>query len=630
MALSGFLQNAANKSVSTSKDISKKVNKGITTVDAINQIDICNLISYFLNQAIPSGSNIEKAFQDLKKVATDLLQKIEDAESDLLNTPFKRGSVAPDAIPLTGSMTGSGNTPSSYSSNPSTSNTVSGSLPAYGGGGTFNTPPAPTSVSSSVSNAGTSAGQGLTLDQSLEKLRAVKGIISSINIPPFLLRIIPGGKNISDSIQRLTTQIPDNISNFPNQDLQKIFTTFTEIKTLLNGISQAENPADLISVFKAQNAIAKLQDILNPAQLIPVLNQLVRSVEVVARILNNLANYINRLAQIVNTLNTIVKILAKLAKVIRNLPLPARWATVGVILKLQKLAETLEKRTEVAQSNLDQTSQFLNVFSRSLNSVRDRINTLLEALRILLQKLQSCAKTKDLPITKKLKDTIINLESTLDTINNALPKKPANKRQIQYKGLTLDIIEEQVVDEGIVLTRRYGVALDARGVIVTQTDLTFATNLELIYNELRFLIDKDKLGEQTSQALSEDELISAELDLPTEAEQLADEAATQAEIDNLIKQIQPEENLRQERSKKDKRKFKRFKRVINRLKKQGLTKEQIRNRVLNKNRFDNFSEQDFEEAYNASNNLVDKLEAAKKEKAANAQKSQQTQSPTGT
>jgi len=186
------------------------------------------------------------------------------------------------------------------------------------------------------------------------------------------------------------------------------------------------------------------------------------------------------------------------------------------------------------------------------------------------------------------------------------------------------------VDEGIVLTRRYGVALDARGVIVTQTDLTFATNLELIYNELRFLIDKDKLGEQTSQALSEDELISAELDLPTEAEQLADEAATQAEIDNLIKQIQPEENLRQERSKKDKRKFKRFKRVINRLKKQGLTKEQIRNRVLKKNRFDNFSEQDFEEAYNASNNLVDKLEAAKKEKAANAQKSQQTQSPTGT
>jgi len=604
MALSGFLQNAANKSVSTSKDISKQVNKGITTVEVINGIDICNLISYFLNQAIPSGSNVEKAFQDLKKVAADTLQQIEDAESDLLNKPFKRGSVAPDAIPLTGSMTGSGNTPNSYSSNPSTANTVSGSLPAYGGSGTFNTPPTPTSVSSSVSNAGTSAGQGLTLDQSLEKLRAVKAIISSINIPPFLLRVIPGGRNISDSLQRLNTQIPDNISNFPNQDLQKIFTTFTEIKTVLNGISQAENPADLVSVFKAQNAIAKLQDILNPAQLIPVLNNLVRSVEALARVLNTLSNYINKLTRVVNTLKTIVKILAKLATLIRNLPLPARWATVGVILKLGKSAETLEKRLEVAQSNLDQISQFLNVFSRSLDSVRQRINLLLELLRLLLEKLRRCAKTKDLPIVNKLQDVIVNLEATINNINNALPKKPT-KRQIQYKGLTLDIVEEQVVDEGIVLTRRYGVALDARGVIVAQTDLTFATNLEIIYNELRFLIDKDKLGEQTAQALSEDELISAELDLPTLEEQLVDEAATQAEIDNLVKQIQPEENLRQERSKKDQRKFKRLKRAVNRLKKQGLTKDQIRNRVLKKNRFNNFSEQDFEEAYRGSS-IVEK------------------------
>jgi hypothetical protein len=216
----------------------------------------------------------EKAFQDLKKVAADTLQKIEDAESDLLNKPFKKDSIAPDAIPLTGSMTGSGNTPTSYGSAPSTTNNVSGSLPAYGGGGTFNNPP----VSSSVSNAGTSAGQGLTLDTSLQKLRDVKAIISSINIPPFLLKLIPGGKSISDSIQRLTSQIPDNISNFPNQDLQRIFSTFTEIKSVLSGISQAENPADLVSVFKAQNAISRLQDILNPSQLIPVINQLVRSI----------------------------------------------------------------------------------------------------------------------------------------------------------------------------------------------------------------------------------------------------------------------------------------------------------------------------------------------------------------
>ena len=70
-----------------------------------------------------------------------------------------------------------------------------------------------------------------------------------------------------------------------------------------------------------------------------------------------------------------------------------------------------------------------------------------------------------------------------------------------------------------------------------------------------------------------------------------------SEVDALVKQIQPEENLKKQRSKRDKRKMKRLRRVINRLKKQGLTKEQIKNKVLQKNRFERFDEQDFEEAY---------------------------------
>ena len=40
MALSGFLQNAVNKSVSTSKDINKNVQKGILQVETINEIDL--------------------------------------------------------------------------------------------------------------------------------------------------------------------------------------------------------------------------------------------------------------------------------------------------------------------------------------------------------------------------------------------------------------------------------------------------------------------------------------------------------------------------------------------------------------------------------------------------------------
>ena len=595
MALSGFLQNAVNKSVSISKDINKNVQKGILQVETINEIDLCNLISFFLTKAFPTGSDVDKAFQDLKKTATDVLQKIEDSEKSIIDKPFLKGSIQNSAgINVTGSATGSGGTNDSYSSTPSQANTISGSNALYGGGGAFTTPPLSSSVST-TSNAGTSAGQGLSLDQSLEKLRAVKAIVQSINIPPFLLKIIPGGQNISDSLKRLSSVIPDNVSNIPNDDIKKIFDTYAQIKQILTGISQAENPADLLKVFAANNAISKLQDILNPAQLLPLINSIVKSVETVSKILNTLVNYISKLASVINTLNTIVKILSKLAITIRNLPLPARWATVGIILKLQKLADTLEKKTAVAASNLDQTSQYLNQFSKSLTSVQRRINYLLELLRVLLDKLTKCEKTKNLPITNKLKDVIISLDKTNILLNTLLPAKP-KKNQVTYKGFVIEIVEEEVTDQGITLTRRYGVALDKRGVVVLQSDLTFANNTDLIFNEVRFLIDKNKVGINTPEANAEDAQISAELDLPTEQEQLVDEAAMQADIDKLVNEIQPEKNL-VEKSKKDKRRIKRLKRIIKGYKRQGLNKQQIKNKVLRRKRF---TEQEFEDAFNNS------------------------------
>jgi len=595
MALSGFLQNAVNKSVSTSKDINKNVQKGILQVETINEIDLCNLISFFLTKAFPTGSDVDKAFQDLKKTATDVLQKIEDSEKSIIDKPFLKGSIQNSAgINVTGSATGSGGTNNSYGSTPSQANTISGSNALYGGGSAFTTPPLSSSVST-TSNAGTSAGQGLSLDQSLEKLRAVKAIVQSINIPPFLLKIIPGGQNISDSLKRLSSVIPDNVSNIPNDDIKKIFDTYTQIKQILTGISQAENPADLLKVFAANNAISKLQDILNPAQLLPLINSIVKSVETVSKILNTLVNYISKLASVINTLNIIVKILSKLATTIRNIPLPARWATVGIILKLQKLADTLEKKTALAQSNLDQTSQYLNQFSKSLTSVQRRINYLLELLRVLLDKLTKCEKTKNLPITNKLKEVIISLDKINVLLNTLLPAKP-KKNQITYKGFTIEIVEEEVTDQGITLTRRYGVALDKRGVVVLQSDLTFANNTDLIFNEVRFLIDKNKVGINTPEANAEDAQISAELDLPTEQEQLVDEAAMQADIDKLVNEIQPEKNL-VEKSKKDKRRIKRLKRIIKGYKRQGLNKQEIKNKVLRRKRF---TEQEFEDAFNNS------------------------------
>ena len=87
---SSFLQIAANKSISIGKDCQIQIQKGITKADTVSQIDLCNLVSYFLNKAIPSGSNIETQFIKLKKEAQDILDKIEETEEQVLHFPIKK------------------------------------------------------------------------------------------------------------------------------------------------------------------------------------------------------------------------------------------------------------------------------------------------------------------------------------------------------------------------------------------------------------------------------------------------------------------------------------------------------------------------------------------------------------
>ena len=146
--LGSFLQKATVKVVAYSKDIRKTLILASDKVEAANEVDLCNLISYFLTQALPSGSNVEKQFQEVKKKATDALEKIEESESKITNFPLKKASIPSGSqVYATNS-----NIPSPSPTNIAAQNS------GYGGGGTFNNPPTPSPVQSSTGgNSGTSA-----------------------------------------------------------------------------------------------------------------------------------------------------------------------------------------------------------------------------------------------------------------------------------------------------------------------------------------------------------------------------------------------------------------------------------------------------------------------------------------
>jgi hypothetical protein len=599
---SSFLQNAANKSISVGKDCQIQVQKGITKAEAVSEVDICNLVSYFLTQALPSGSNQEAQFIKLKKDSQRILDQIQETEEQVLRFPIKKGSVPP----LTGSLSPNVNTPSP---NPTNFLTVN---PNYGGTGMYFAPTASIAsnqpsvtaemvgISSPSGSNGTSAGDGLTVDQSLQAIRKVKDLISGFNIPEPVVKLLPGGKKLIESLKRINQQVPTNMTNFPQEDIVKIYKTFNDLKEVLNGITNAENPADLAKVLSANNAISKIQDILNPKNLIPTLNGILVTVTSVNKTLTILNSYISKLASIANTLNTVITISKSLSKFIRKLPLPNMYTTAGVTSTLSNIAEVIDKKADQAASNVEQTASFLNALRGALAGVIARIQVLIELLTFILSNLEKCDKTKNLPITQKLKDTTLLLQNNSFQLETLLPRqKPAGTKTIPYKGYNLTIVEEEVTDSGILLNRRYGIVTDKRGVLILQSDLTYSTNTDLIYNELKFLVDKNGLNAEinASSTQSESDIVNAQLDLPSDAEQNADLAQTQSEINDALSQVQPIKNMKDNQTKRDKRRIKRLKRVIKRLKSLGLTKEQIKNNRSVKK----YSSQEFEDAWNELN-----------------------------
>jgi hypothetical protein len=598
---SRFLQQAALKSTIKSKDLQIQVQKGITKSEAVAEVDFCNLISYFLMQSLPSGSNIETQFKKVKKDAQDILDQIQETEEQILHFPIKKGSIAPPAgVPGT---SGSSNTANTNTLNSPQPTNLAASNSNYGGGGQFYSPSStPAGVASTSGNNGTSAGKGITVDDSLQAIRKVKEIIEKFNIPEPVLKILPGGAALVESLKRINQDVPTNMSNFPQEDIRRLYQTFADTKELLNGIANAENPADLLKVIGAKSAIQKLEDILNPKQLIPILTGILTTVQSINIVISQLNDYIGKLAKIANLLTTVANAFIIIAKFIRKMPLPNMWTTAGVTSTLSNIGEKMDYYARIALFNLKATTEFLNSLSFALDGLVRRIAVLIEVLQYLLNKLQKCDKTKNLPITKKLKEEILTLENSLLKLQNSLPKKPTNK-SITYKGYNLSIVEEEVTDSGINLTRRYGIVTDKRGVLVLQSDLTYANNTDIIYNELKYLIDRDGLNADVnaSTSTSETDALAKSLDIPTEAEQNAELATTQAEINDALNQIQPIKNMKDKQDKRDSRRIKRLKRIIKRLKDKGFTKDQIKNKAQTKAASGfakRYTNQEFEDAWN--------------------------------
>jgi hypothetical protein len=428
-------------------DVSTAMNNGLlSVVDTIASIDICNITNFLINQAsgprsfnpkVPpkSDSPLERAKYNLQVQAYNIQEKI-DSYSDLYTDP--------------------------------------------------NNPQIRVQLFQLISD----------ITQSLN-------IISDPDLKTGLTNPILQSEFPSLSI--LTNFVNNAIGKFsrftsPNQipvaEVQKLLKLVQNVKNTciaiqgLNSAAAALNFLDSTFDVGAQEQISKIQKLINPDKLISLLTAIFKTANSINSIARKIIGYIKTAQVIIQTILLIRLILISVDIFLKALQIPSIFTTLGAVLGFSEIQQqTIKGFINKLAQRLGQINAVLNLVVIFVGNLIIIINEILIKLRIILLNLEQCSNISEDLIDEGQK-TIKGLESTKNELETFIRDYNSNKNLLDTKfgEYNIQIVTEQIVDEGINLKRRFGIALGVNGVVVAQSTPTFASLDLIIINEVKVLL----------------------------------------------------------------------------------------------------------------------------------------------
>jgi hypothetical protein len=288
-----------------------------------------------------------------------------------------------------------------------------------------------------------------------------------------------------------------DLRQIPNEDLRKLIDKIDKIRFYcvaiqgLNSPSAVVNFADNLTGGRLQEEIAKINKIITPTKLIPLLKNILK-------VANNINSIALKVLQYISTGRVIIKILVLLIRVfdvikaffISN-PAPALFVPVGPILKF---SNTLEQRIEESGKKksvkrLRQIDAVLGLVASFVSILIAGMFDIIQKLNVILLNLESCNNI-DPELKQEIQNTIDNLSNSINQLQDFLDRynQAESDRERSFGEYTIEIVTEQIVDEGINIRRRFGVARNNNNVIVVQSTPTFASLDLIIINEVKVLL----------------------------------------------------------------------------------------------------------------------------------------------
>lgn len=283
-------------------------------------------------------------------------------------------------------------------------------------------------------------------------------------------------------------------------DFQKILKYIDKTRTTCILIQGLNKPRDLIAFAdnflggKIAEQIQKLQKLIDPKKIESVVRDMQKGVNIAYKAIKSVLSAINIVRTIISLASVIIKVLFIIAQFLKKLPIPTMFTTTAEPVTIGDAVAKLQKKVDFFTDRLNEINRILSAVYFFCQKRVIEFGQILNYLQIIRVNLQNCDLNQPQTI-ENIDSAISNTQSTVNDLTTYINTYDNNstKRQKRIGEYTIQILTEEVVDEGISLRRRYGIALNNKGVAVVKSVPTFATDDRVIIDEVKLLLPKQKL-----------------------------------------------------------------------------------------------------------------------------------------
>jgi hypothetical protein len=458
----------------------EKIKGVINFLFFLNDVDFCNLTNYILNNIVidnnnnqPSKAEIAVNFlQDKAKNALKVIDTVFIDSDQILNNAISKG----DKVILLVDIELIGKAGETITVDDNNISKLRLSFNSY-------------------------TRENTKFKKTILTISTVLKEINSLASSPDLIFLVPKLRSSNGFLGDYIAKIDSTYSleSIPNEDIRLLLDKLKQVRSILSLIVGINTAGDALRAIqsttglKIDQQVQKIQKFLNVSNLIPLIKGLLQLVKNITNGCKEILKGIKLITTITNIAAAIMRVLKIVVKLFDTLFLPLIFGTYGVISTLDNVKSKVQVQIERIIKVIEEIQKLIQIVGGIINSILFKLQNISVQLQILQTNLESCNSTDNSPLIDEIKNArneIISNINELDTYSSLFESAKNNNNESTYGSFILKIQEEELVDKGKTLKRRRGIALDNVGVLIEQTDLTFATDTRVIFEELKLKLQR--------------------------------------------------------------------------------------------------------------------------------------------